>query len=72
MKFTRDMIGRRVEYTDRSGAKRRGSVRDLADGTHFVDVNLDGAMRPRNFLPDDTLRLLTEEELEAERIIDEA
>lgn len=55
-------IGRRVEYTNRSGAKSMGTIRAIANGTNFVDVKFDGGTRPVHYVPDDTLRLIDEPE----------
>ena len=61
-RFDASFIGRRVEYTNRSGAKSMGTIRGLAEGTNFVDVAFDGGTRPVHYVPDDTLRLIDETE----------
>lgn len=63
MKATFSDIGCRVQYTPPHNTKDRsprfGFIRDVANS--FVDVALDGMTRPKYFVPEDCVELLSED-----------
>lgn len=60
-KWTKDHIGSRVVYSDRSGKSRAGTVRDVLESVQQVDVDLDDMNRARYYVPGDMLRLVPDE-----------
>lgn len=60
--WSKDDIGKRCIYTDRSSKEHLGTVRDVieisAQSGYMIDVNVDGSMRERNYCPADMVRLV--------------
>lgn len=68
-RYTKEDIGKRITYSDRSGKVRFGTIRGISgvDTSPFVDVKLENMKRDVFYVPEDTVELVP---VELQGIID--
>jgi hypothetical protein len=59
MEINSEHINRRVQYTDRSGKVKYGTIKEIVN--KFVNITLENSTRSHYFVPIDTLILVDED-----------